>query len=452
MNSNQAMLGGPSNPGRAPGSAGTKGYGRFHLADVPRMFWVRMAVFGLLCAVVGGTVGWLVSGRDDMAGAASTQPPGQTPVPPTDPSNRQTAAALIQFHEDFCETDFDAFRATQEQLLRSRSVLGDALTETGEAAREIDHEESDPVEWLAEHLQTDFPGPGVMRIRLELEDPPTAARLTNTVSRVFLDYYTKHRRATIEAQIADLRRQSNEQQQLVQHKQHQLAALVKRFKVDDLDKLAAAQRGALGRVSQLEEQLEQVRAEHAAVVEQLYEQERLLDQDVEDLEVTDAELELFAQSDPVANGLQQQVAEIEERLAFAEVSVNPGAVARWVERYQNQLRATRERLASRRDEIRPLAQQEKHLAAQSAVVDLRSQIEPLAQQERRLGEQLARLQGDAEKIGARSANVDTMRAEILEAQTTLARLEQRQGELKAEHDSGQWATLLQTAVVPYPTP
>lgn len=450
MNQTRPMRDGTPVADRYGKPDGERPRGRFRIADVPRMFWVRMAAYGLLCAVLGAAAGWRLWGRDDSAGAAPSQTTDSGDITPPGTTGGPSVAALIHFDEDFCDSDFASFRERQEQLLKSRLVLTEALAESGLAAEAIGGKEPDTAAWVAEHLRIDFPGAGVMRVWLEHDNAHVAAQLANAVSGAFLKHYTQQRREQLAAQIADLDRRRQEQQRIVRQKERELADLARRYGAGGLDPLASLQGRALRRVSELEKELAEIRKQQASARQQLYQQQRIVGQDPEDVEVNDAELDLFAAGDAVAGQWQRQISEIEQQLAFAQVSVNPSAAGRWVERYQNALRVTRRRLASRREELRPLARQNKRLQAEAAVVELRTQIETLADKEDRLGEQLAGLKADAEKVAASSANVETIRNEIRDLEADLAQLQAQRDALKSEHDAGQWATMLQRAIVPYP--
>jgi beta-lactamase regulating signal transducer with metallopeptidase domain len=121
--------------------------------------------------------------------------------PPAKAEGKYTATALLQVSMqdtplegggavEISRERFEIYKATQQRLLTSRFVLVAALRRPGVAklaSIRSAQASGDPVKWLAERLQVDFPGKAeIMEVNLGSDDPKEAAILVRAV----VDAYT----------------------------------------------------------------------------------------------------------------------------------------------------------------------------------------------------------------------------------------------------------------------
>ena len=88
--------------------------------------------------------------------------------------------------------DFDVYRNTQVELIKSRLVLERALGMVDPALGSIDRlslirEQIDPIDWLSRHLKVDFPSSGsVMRVSLAGTDPGDTVAVINAIAKAYI--------------------------------------------------------------------------------------------------------------------------------------------------------------------------------------------------------------------------------------------------------------------------
>jgi hypothetical protein len=103
---------------------------------------------------------------------------------------------LLRVAQDGGPADYRAFRNTQAVLLTSRTVAAAALRQPGVADLALVKAQKDPVAWLLERLDADFPRDAeVLRLRLRVDDPAAAAALLNAVADAYLEEVVQKPRA-----------------------------------------------------------------------------------------------------------------------------------------------------------------------------------------------------------------------------------------------------------------
>jgi hypothetical protein len=126
------------------------------------------------------------------------------------------------------EEDFDTFRKTQAALLKTSTLLGQALRQPEVAELEVVKRHRDPIAWLANSLQVDFRlSPEIMRVGLSGGKPEELATLLNVLARVYVQEMSLKTRNQDLARLESLQR-------IQQDFKYQL-----RSKRDDLARLSA---------------------------------------------------------------------------------------------------------------------------------------------------------------------------------------------------------------------
>jgi hypothetical protein len=94
---------------------------------------------------------------------------------------------LLSASVDSHEPDFEVFRQTQAEAIRSRLVLSAALRPPEVANLSIVRRQADPLAWLARSLVVDFPSsPEVMRVGLQGDPAGDVVVLVNAVKDAYL--------------------------------------------------------------------------------------------------------------------------------------------------------------------------------------------------------------------------------------------------------------------------
>ena len=85
------------------------------------------------------------------------------------------------------DAEFDSFRRTQVEVLRSESVLTLAVRDPSISRHTFLRRMHDPVEWLKTNLKIDYPNDAeLMRVRLFTSQPEDGATIVNAVVRAYL--------------------------------------------------------------------------------------------------------------------------------------------------------------------------------------------------------------------------------------------------------------------------
>ena len=90
------------------------------------------------------------------------------------------------FFEEESEQEFDRYRRTQIEMLRSKSLLVRAVRSPSISGLSFLRYKSDPVAWLKENLKIDYPNDAeLLRVRLSANDPIQAAQAVDAVIHAY---------------------------------------------------------------------------------------------------------------------------------------------------------------------------------------------------------------------------------------------------------------------------
>jgi len=176
--------------GQAPAAPGRHRW-RWHLSA------------GLLFAVLaGGLLVWTLSALGS-SGKGEPSPKVYTLLYVT----QQQRSILSKPPKGFMtELDFDNFRRAQVFLVKSRLVLNAAIRHEEAAKLDCIKKQDDPLEWLEENLQVDYPNDGpVLRIGMSCADLKDMQILVKAVTNAYLQELVNRDRNLIHVRLANLK-------------------------------------------------------------------------------------------------------------------------------------------------------------------------------------------------------------------------------------------------------
>jgi capsular exopolysaccharide synthesis family protein len=209
----------PSAPTAAPPASANGAPTLGALGQALRRRWLLAVSLGLLSALAGVLAVWLLL------------PPKYTT---TAILKLSSARAPQLFGNDAEGVEFNVWKNTQPAILKSPSVLNEALKQPGIRDLGIVRAKTDPVGWLMAVLKTDFLlGPEILRVSLSGDDAQETARLLNAVTNAYshqMQAQENERRRRALFQLNEIYRK---QEQEVQARRRELAALKDLHKLDD---------------------------------------------------------------------------------------------------------------------------------------------------------------------------------------------------------------------------
>jgi len=164
--------------------------------------------------------------------------------------------------------------------------------------------------------------------------------------------------------------------------------------------------------------------------------------------VSELELALMADQDPIAKQLAQQLAWIQSDYLYSQSQARPGAAAPYLERYNRDYALANQQLQAQQERLREQLVMHSQLKIKEKIDELQTQIAVLKVQEEAIGEDLREAREEAERYGVQSIDVEMMRSEIEHLERVLAELASERERLRVEVNSDARVVVLEQAEVP----
>ena len=318
--------------------------------------------------------------------------------------HRHTAAALLRVTAAESPSrdttgpagNFDVYRATQQQLLKSRLVLSTALKASKIAELAAVKTQADPVAWLARELRVDFPANSeIMQVSLGGDDPAETAQLVNAVADAYLNQVVQMQRSG-----------SKETLDLLDRTYAEMSAEL-RAKRTDLQRLGKALGTGAGEVAAMKQQI---------ALEELAEYRR---------EALRTELEL----------IRARILLTNKRQTLKKLHPDEGPDEDPDEDADGSPDARKTAELRRRE---------------AEVAELELEVEILSTQREVLQQHVAEKREHAERAFSQSVECEMMRAEIERMAEALDKITERREELRLDLAARPRVTLLQKATAAKP--
>ncbi|HEX6963817.1 MAG TPA: AAA family ATPase [Lacipirellula sp.] len=346
----------------------------------------------------------------------------------------ETPHLAFKITDDQQASQFEVFKRTQRELVLGDGVLlaalGDPTIKSAAAIKSIVATE-DPVIWLRNLLQVDFPGNAeIMTISMKGEDAALVADLVNAV----LDAYVKNvidvGKQQRTRRLAELHAAMSTQEEKSRRLRSKLQNLTDSLGSGDTEALSIKQQVAIQRYAQLQEefgriQFDRLRAEIelARITDQLASQaDSSNDHEAQVAARADAEKQRLVDSHHavVAQAEVLHQAQLVADEASSRVGRGGNRILKpYHERVQREQQRLEEIKFSVTEEIAAQLARDAEIARHSRAAEsraeqdrLKRELEILRAHEKTMGEQLAAATAAADKIGTSSVTVELTRNEL----------------------------------------
>lgn len=321
--------------------------------------------------------------------------------------------------------DYDQYRQTQLQLIKSPFVLTSALRRPGISELSTFAEVDDPVDWLARNLQAVAPSAAeVVQIKLRGSNPRDVTQIVNAVTQAYLtDVVTKERSERL-ARRDMLEKKYKENMGEVRTRMEQFNNLAKQLGSRDSSEASTQRSLLLDHLGTLRAELNQLQRDMTAIDTELALIDAQARGEVADESMNDDSLDSLLMRHPQMAELSGRLAEIEEMMTTQAARSARGPNDPAVRRLQAQREDLLRRIESRAEALRP------QLAAAAAAESagrrgvpasgnpglLRLRREMLAKRLEETSKEFDQVAKEVTAMGSANADLEARRNEIAQLQ------------------------------------
>lgn len=404
-----------------------------------RRHWLMALGIGLLCAAIAGPAVWFGVGAKYVASSYLRV------------AMQEKSIAFVEGGQGVNKESFEIYKSTQQQLVLSRFVLMAALRKPEVvklASIQDEQENGDPVSWLAKRMSVSYPGKAeFMEVSLAREDANECTTLVRAVVDAYMTEVVNAERDQKRQRLSELDRAYVEKETEIRSKREDLKKLAEQLGTSDTETLTLKQKIALEELTIYRQEMAKNQFELRRFQGELAAQKAIL-KSLESVDISDADVDLMVQSDPIARQLFIQLGWRKMDQVYTESAVVAGAKSRYAERFQQDLKVMQEQFNARRVELVESVRQKKRSEIQSEMLRLEASITVLTEQASTLQSEVERQRKEAEKFGSSTVDIEMMRADIKNLDQVLGGVATEREKLKVEIRSAPRVTLLQRAEKP----
>jgi len=328
--------------------------------------------------------------------------------------------------------EYDVFRSTQQQAIRSRLVLTDALRSPEVLRFELDRRKRDPVSWLQDELKVSFPGDGeLMRVSIVRRDPEEAYHLVKAV----VDSYERNvvtvddtRRKQRLTELDDLYRNATETLRAKRTTQKNLAETLG---TSDRKGISLKQQVAMEQFSEYQRQLMRTQFELRRAKGELDAHKAVL-QAIANMPLTSFELDQYARTDPLYRQIAEELSLRRLDRAYTEANIKPGSKSRYIERFRTDAEMVQAQFEELTRELSEGVRRIKAAEIEREMLKKEAEVASLQEQEVELAREVQRKKEEAERLSASSVDLDMVLTEIENAENVLKVVAEERERLAAE--------------------
>jgi capsular exopolysaccharide synthesis family protein len=360
----------------------------------------------------------------------------------------------VVFHRGESRSDFQSYQRTQIALAKSRLVLNAALRDPEVAALPLIRDPIDPIGWLQKELVVDFStAPEILRIGLHGRQPEQMKQIVARVTRAYLDEIVKREEARRRDRMQKLKDLNDRYQETLRSKRRTLRELVENVGSGDPATLALKQRFAQEQLAMTEKELLQVDSERRKLQTDLaVQQDR--QPAIDELKLSDGELDELARRDPGIAKLNTRKAELEQEINEAVRVAARGEAEPKVQGLRRELAELESAIQERRRQIRPmlLAQLEARMQQQHrlAVLAARDRLKLLDELRGTLAKDVDRLRLEARSLNKGSLDIESYKQDIAQTEETARKVGSELESLTVEMRAMPRVAELESAFVSQP--
>jgi capsular exopolysaccharide synthesis family protein len=395
-----------------------------------RRHWLLALTLGVICGAVLGYIGWKLRPEEYTAVAQLR----------IHAANPQILFSTADARADSGPGAFEIYRDTQQLIIKSRFVLTAALRNDavkGLPSIEREEERHNTLAWLTENLNVVFPvkNAEIMQISMTSRNPRESATIVNAVVQAYLDEVVTGEQQRRKGRYTQLQTVYAEKENEVRVKRNELKSLAEQLGTTETETLTLQQQRALreyddlgSRGRQLDFDLTRVRGRLDAQREQL----RLVDE----MEISDADVERVGQWDPLWKPLSEQHYARKTLLQENQLAVVPGTSSRYLARSADSARNIDAQYEDLRRKLRERVRAERRQLLQQEISRDEVETKSLEKQKRQIAGQIKEKGDMIEKIGRSSIDIQMLQAELKQLDQVLSSVGEERERLRVELNSG----------------
>jgi len=322
--------------------------------------------------------------------------------------------------------EYEAYRKTQVQLIKSPFVLTSALRRPGIAElKTLQEEKADPISWLARNIQVSAPMESeVIQVRLRGESPGDVAQIVNAVTQAYLnDIVEKEKNDRLERRDT-IDKQYKQNKTELRRKLSEYHDLTRTLGGHDSIEVATQRSLLLDHLSTLRTQLTTLQRDLSIIDGELQVIDAKARGDISEEEaVPDEMLDALLARDPMIAEMRDRLASLDEAMTFQAERSARGTNDPAVKRLEAQRASLMDKIRQRGEELRPqiVAQMSLDNASRKSgstdgpgVLRMRRQI--LADELQAKSTEFDKVAKEVTALGHANADLATRKAEIEQIQ------------------------------------
>ncbi len=359
------------------------------------------------------------------------------------------------------QANFEIYKRTQKELMRSRFVLNAALRAPEIERLPAVREQTDAVTWIEKGTYVDFPGEAeIMRITFSDSNAETAAAIANAVTKAYMQEVVDVERRHRMDRLNTLEKVFNDADDKMRTKHAELRRLADSLGTGDGNALSSKQQISLQHFATLRGehtrlQFELMRAKLSLAALEADRKDPGGPAETEESGGLDEEtLNNYVEAAPEIAALMSRLDGMRRSLAYNETVMVNDKHPR-LKKQREELAQAEKDFQQKYSKVKVQVRKDltrKGVRGPASVVDpnatLRNQVTVLTAQEQRLAEDVERLSKEADSIGRSSIEVEMMRAEMRQIERLSSELANEIEALRVELRSPSRVIELQAADVP----
>jgi capsular exopolysaccharide synthesis family protein len=402
-----------------------------------RRHWLLGTVLGVILGAVACVCAWFLL------------PHNYTAVSLLQVSMREEAIMSQSNMGYSIQQEFENYKNTQAQLLRSPFVLNTALRkpEISKLAM-IQREKPNEIAWLQDHLSVSFPGDSeIMQVSLTDRDPKEVMKVVRAVVEAYKNEVIDKESAKKRGKYSDVTQIYRDKEEATRKKRAALTKLTEDLNTTDKDNLSVQQRVAIDLAAESRRELSRVQFELSKQRMDLVAAQgalKRLDQGA----VPELELQEIIQRDALCRRNQELMAQLGQIVQQQEMVAMPGTKSTSVSRFSQQLAGAQAEFDTRRAELAELIKGAKRGEIQEVVADLTERVALQEGEEAKLREVVDKQQEEIQKIGKQYVEVQMAQTDLDTSQEALAKIGAEKEALEVELRTAARVQLVQAADEP----
>ena len=343
--------------------------------------------------------------------------------------------------------EFECFRETQMQLIKSRFVLTAALRDPrakNQPGIERADARHDAIEWLGRQICVECPNPrtGILTVSLTSSDPGEAAGLVNAVVEAYMNEVVNDDRQRRRNRLSELQQISAEKENELRRKKEELKRLLENLGAGDDETTKARVGLAMNVYAEFLREFQKMRSEHRRLVGKLTEAKRTL-VDLPNAEIPAAEVAALLYNNPLYRDLQGRLTILEAANKLNAEAVKPGAnpppeLARTKADYDKTKAQLDDLERTSYDQIRG----SKRIALEQEIRHTENQVAISTEQMYAFEKEVERKANEADSVGHTSVSAQMARAEVESVERILRAVTEEREVLRVELKAGSRVRVL----------